>query len=233
MANICTMHVRDNLFFHSNKTRLAACDDVCICTTQDDEYMDPQIVCNGSSSVDTRPSTACKPCNTVCPLGRYVAGRCLRNNTPSSDTTYCVQCSPCARGEYLTTPCNGRGFADNKNCTRCAFGSNGTRAKQQCPPGSFLIDECVSGMDEVDRSRCTNCSSNCKAANYSRGEFGQYIATTCSPGDGRMENACGNCDGPCSPGQYIVSFCTGKTTSNRQCTDCRTSCGSRWVVFVF
>ena len=87
--------------------------------------MDPHVVCSGTSSFDTRPSTACKPCSTRCPLGSYVAGRCLRNNStrssPTSDTTFCVECGPCARGEYMSTPCNGRGFGDNKNCTRCRY----------------------------------------------------------------------------------------------------------------
>lgn len=133
----------------------------------------------------------------------------------------------------MATPCNGTAFAENKNCSRCQYGANGTRARQQCPPGSYAVDECTSGLNEVDRSRCSTCINTCKAANYSKGENGQYIAKLCGSADG-TSNTCGNCDGPCAPyespqkpGQYISSFCTGFTTSNRQCMDCRTSCPSR------
>ena len=204
---------------------------------QDDLYMDPQVVCSGLSTLDTRPAAACKPCTSQgCAIGEYIAGRCMRNVnaslSPSADTTFCVRCSPCARGEYMATPCDGGSFRDSKICTPCKYGANGTRAAQLCPAGSFLVDECTSGRDPFDPTQCSNCSSNCRSANYSKGDNGQYIAKICSAGE--PANTCGNCDGPCAafesalnPGQYIAEFCYGQTTQNRQCVGCRTSCASR------
>lgn len=230
--------------------------------------MDPQIVCTGdSSAVDTRPATACKACASTCPIHTYIAGRCLRNLnaslSPTSDTTYCVACSPCARGEYMQVPCSGTSYGvDDKVsahivafcccdfhsfftdscmqvCKPCAFVSSvipkWALNQTTCAPGSYLLNECTSGYMPIDTSTCSSCPSNCEAANYSLGKNGQYISQLCSPQtNGLLENSCGNCDGPCAayqspqnPGQYISSFCTGKTTTNRQCVSCRTSCANR------
>lgn len=131
---------------------------------QDDQYMDASIVCTGMDTFDTRPSQACKPCRTSCVLGQYVAGRCLRGNvsSPSLDTAYCVTCPACSKGEYLSNLCTGSAYADDKACLPCAFGSNGTKALASCPAGSFLVDECSSGSQLVDTSRCSTCKSNCQ-----------------------------------------------------------------------
>jgi hypothetical protein len=191
--------------------------------------MDPGIVCSGLDLYDTRPSNACKPCRSECGLGGYISNRCMRNSTPSWDASYCVSCPACMKGEYMPTPCSGASYKDDKICRNCTFGSS----SEQCQLGSYIVDECLSGRNLVDMTRCTACPSNCEAANYSLGKDGQYIARFCN---GSVATSCGNCDGRCSafdasrpddrPGQYISSFCTGTTTKNRECLDCRKSCPS-------
>lgn len=206
-------------------------------TTQDDEYMDAAIVCTGLDTYDTRPSQACRPCRTECSPGSYVADRCVRNNTPSRDTARCVSCRACGRGQYVATPCSGLSFRDDRVCVGCAYGSNGTSAGSQCGLGTYLVNECMMGTDQQDLSNCSSCNSTCAAANFSEGYSGQFIWKSCNPGEGRLENACANCDGRCSafdpsrpnerPGQYIAGFCTGLTSANRQCVNCRTSCSNQ------
>ena len=74
------------------------------CTKQcpdDDQYMDPFVVCSGLDTFDTRAGQACKPCRKECPLSTYIAGRCLRQNLPDRDSTYCVSCRACNAGEFL------------------------------------------------------------------------------------------------------------------------------------
>ena len=162
----------------------------------------------------------------------------MRASNATYDTANCVTCSPCRKGEYLSRLCTGATFVDDKVCVACAYGSNGTAATGRCTLAStFLVDECVSGRNTFDRSNCSACNNNCVPANYSAGIYGQYIAQFCSSlpnASDHGNNVCGNCDGPCQafdasrpldrPGQYIASPCTGLTTSNRQCVDCRTSC---------
>jgi hypothetical protein len=104
-----------------------------------------------------------------------------------------------------------------------------SNALQLCASGSFVIDECITGMGISDQSYCTTCNSNCLGANYSLGEDGQYISKLCISETNR-DNECAKCSGRCRsfnaypPGQYIVGFCTGTTIFDRQCADCRISC---------
>lgn len=73
---------------------------VCTTTcTYDDQYMSPDIVCNGTDLYDPRPERACFPCTTRCKRGMYVANKCLRENKPAYDTATCKPCSPCANGQ--------------------------------------------------------------------------------------------------------------------------------------
>jgi hypothetical protein len=103
----------------------------------------------------------------------------------------------------MATPCDGRNFSDFKNCTQCKYGLNATRARQQCPTGSFLVDECSTGRNPFDNAQCSSCSSICKGANYSIGENGQYIAEICKSGE--TQHTCGNCDGPCAPYENMLN----------------------------
>lgn len=198
------------------------------CTMQcpgNDQFTDPGIVCSGYDAYDTRPSQACKPCRKECPISSFVAGRCLGGNrTSDRDTTYCVSCSACRAGEFLRTPCSGYSFGtEDKRCLPCSV-SSFPSFNNSCALGSYVLNECASGRDLVDRTRCTSCNRNCKAANFSVGESGQYIKTSCNSSSVVKDNVCGNCDGACARGQFISSFCTGLTTQNRQCMDCRTTC---------
>lgn len=73
-----------------------------VCTStcaQDDQYMRPSIVCNGTDLYDPRPERACAPCTTRCKRGAYVANRCLRETRPAFDTATCKPCSPCSNGQ--------------------------------------------------------------------------------------------------------------------------------------
>jgi hypothetical protein len=202
------------------------------CVTQwcpsNDQYMDPMVVCSGKDTYDTRPTQACKPCRKQCLIGSYVMGRCLGNaSTPDRDTTYCVPCGSCKAGsEYMQAPCSGRSFgAEDKLCRNCSFVAG------SCAAGSFLLNECVSGRDTFDGTRCTACNRNCKAANFTLGEAGQYILRSCNSSSSAIkDNVCGNCDGACPVGQYILSFCTGLTTQNRQCMACKTTCPLRYFL---
>jgi hypothetical protein len=113
--------------------------------------------------------------------------------------------------------------------SRISIAANASAALQACPLGSFVINECTGGSDAVDESACTTCNSNCKAANYSRNEDGQYIQSLCdSTTNG--DNTCAKCSGRClsfaadPPGQYIRGFCNGMTQFDRQCASCRISC---------
>lgn len=196
-----------------------------------DQYMDPMVVCSGLDTYDTRPTQACKPCRTQCPITSYVAGRCLGNeSTPDRDTAYCVPCSACRMGEYMKAPCSGRSFGvEDKRCATCNVSTTGNNT---CPLGNFVLNECLSGRDVFDGTQCSACNRNCKAANFSVGEAGQYILRSCNASSGVKNNVCGNCDGACSRGQYILSFCTGLTTQNRQCSDCKTTCPLRYFYFL-
>lgn len=202
----------------------------------DDQYMQYDVVCTGKDTWDTRPSQACVACTSRCPEGAYVSNRCLRINSPTSNTASCASCASCANGQYISTVCNGSTFYDTRVCTSCRYKSptnNASLALLQCPTGSFIINECLSGTQTADASNCTRCNSNCRAANYTAGENGQYISTLCTflPGS-TSDNACSPCSGRCKPfaatsppaGEYILGFCTGQTQFDRQCAGCRIAC---------
>lgn len=85
-------------------------------------------------------------------------------------------------------------------------------------------------MSLADLSACSQCNQNCKSANYSKGEDGQYILELCSS-TVQKDNTCAKCSGRCLShlaqppnGQYIVGFCSGTTQVDRTCADCRISC---------
>jgi hypothetical protein len=201
------------------------CTDQC---NMDDQYMDTSIVCTGKTYTDTRPAQACKPCTTQCPQNAYVPNRCLHVNKPTNNSALCKACSGCLDGQYLSSRCNGSTFVDTGVCVSSRYGRNGLAALQVCTYGTVVLNECLTGMDAVDESVCTACVSNCKPANYSAGEDGQYILDLCkkSPWD----NTCAKCSSQCQshvgkpPGQYIIGFCTGLTQFDRKCADCRISC---------
>ena len=207
------------------------------CTSQcssDDAYMRPEVVCSGRDDFDTRPVQGCAPCTKQCSENSFLTGRCLRNNTPTSNTGLCVSCAPCSTGQYISRRCNGSTTYDSRTCSSCRYGSaNGSLAQQQCPVGSFVVNECSSGTNGLDESNCTKCNSNCEAANFSSGKNGQYISRLCTfVGSGTgADNLCAQCSGRCQShvakppaGEYIVGFCTGATQFDRQCASCRISC---------
>ena len=63
----------------------------------------------------------------------------------------------------------------------------------------YFFDE-YAGRSPHDASNCTNCNSNCKAANFSEGYNGQYIVKLCSAENSTLsrDNECGNCGGVCA-----------------------------------
>ena len=203
---------------------------------RDDAYMQFDVVCTGRDEYDTRLQQACRPCRTQCPAGYYVHNRCLGEGSPASDNTTCLPCSPCENGQYVSRQCNGSTFWDARECASCRYGSNKTsgqpsRALEACPlQNSFVLNECLDGLSTLDETACSTCNRNCRAANYSSGENGQYIRELCNSLDQR-DSVCEKCSGRCvpyaegvHPGQFIVGFCTGMTQFDRSCADCRVAC---------
>jgi hypothetical protein len=210
------------------------CTDQC---SYDDQYMRAEVVCSGKDTSDTRPQQACTQCTSSCTQGNYLRNRCMRVNKPASNTATCTLCSGCSNGQYISPPCSGLTTYDSRGCTSCRFGSanannalvNGSYANRTCSTGSYVINECTSGLDTMDRSECSECPSNCNAANYSINEDGQYISELCTT-SGRLGNTCSKCTGRClsfaasPPGEYINGFCTGLTLLDKTCLQCRSRC---------
>ena len=195
------------------------------CTTQcpsDDFYMDPNVVCSGTARFDERAAAGCRACRpSGCGSGKYISGRCLRVNRPTRDTTDCVSCSSCLTNQYISNPCNGSTFSDTRQCSACRYNST------SCGSGSYTINLCTSGSDLVDRTMCSTCNANCRRANFSIADPGQFIGVTCGEiPNSNGDNACVTCTASCAVGSYISAPCTGLTQQDTQCSSCKTQCAT-------
>lgn len=169
--------------------------------------------------------------------------RCLKVNKPVLDTTSCVDCSSCKKDQYMIKPCNGTTYYDMRECGNCKYNSSTCPAgpffflclvlpcifffkteKSLGGAGTYVINECLNGLDQQDRTNCTNCNNNCEAANFSIGKAGQFIRYPCTGIDGNKDNVCQNCLTTCGQDNYVSAPCTGLNQQDTQCSPCKKKC---------
>ena len=59
----------------------------------------------------------------------------------------CINCRQCPAGQYPSSLCDGRSFADSVQCTPC---------RTSCPAGQYLKGNCA-----VEEVKCVSCSLPC------------------------------------------------------------------------
>jgi hypothetical protein len=116
--------------------------------------------------------------------------------------------------------CDGKSSTDTTRCAPCNFTS--------CKPLHILVNQCT-GRSSVDTASCVPCTDSSEQGCSSN----QFMGRMCSASS-LYNGACQNCDVACisaaaknsaSPtGQYKLIPCTGLTSSNLVCANCRQNC---------
>lgn len=151
-------------------------------------------------------------CKTECqtPVTSCTGEQILHNFDCPDCATCCIDCTICASGQYLTTPCTDY---EPGICSPCPAGQYcpgdnlAYNCSTSCGAKEFISSACSSTTDIV----CTNCSTTCGSD--------EYISADCTATSDTQCSACTVC---ASGQQFAAIGCNA--TSDTVCEDCLT-CG--------